>query len=727
MYSEIKKLLLNHKLKEALDKLAEFASSTDNWQIKSEIENLRTTYGFMIQYAAQGVKDPDRKNLYDQLCKNAFAINDKTELQHKLEANNTYLSRKYMSGKNFPMRSYSEIRIELEAMQNEMSIASMIEGESSKEKMKDILKRHQTITDEMFNKTWLPVTWSNEEYQEATEIADSLIISDNDKAFMASAICLSLMHLLDPNKFRFLIHLYMSNNSPAVSQRALVGIVICLHLNEEQIDLSYPNLYDEMELMKDAPHFYDDLYTVILQLILSLDTEVIDKKMRDEIIPSIMKSSAMTEPIKNISEINLDDFTELNPQWKESIEKIKDQIKELDMLRQEGADTNMSTFSQLKRYPFFYEPSHWFYIFGPEIPDIYEMQADTNSNYASFINTLENATDMCNSDKFSLCLTFKTMPNLPIDALSSGLSAQNQILKEQEGTESEKNRRRMESRHFIQDLYRFCKLWGTKNDKIDIFNENMTIWENKQIHDLLEEDEKIKPLADYLFAKGYTTAALLLYLEIIIEDPTNVEAFQKIGYGHILNENYESAIRALETANILEPGNEWTLKNLALCYKKKSNYIKALEYLKEAEKVNPDSISICNQIGQIYIMNDRYADALKYMFKVEYLTKGRTSAQRAIAWCYFMQGKDEEAIKQYKKIIEKPDATAEDWMNLGHVYVVNNDITSGISFYKKANELAKGKSSFYDMFSKDTDMLTSKGVSEEIIWMIPDIVEIGNK
>ena len=726
MYIEIKKLLLNHKLKEALDKLAEFASSTDNWQIKSEIENLKTTYGFMIQYASQGVKDPDRKNLYNQLCKNAFALNDKTELQHKLEANNSYLSRKYMSCKNYPMRSYSNIRLMLEEIQDEMSIASMVDEASSKDKMKDILKRHQAVTDEMFNKTWLPVLWSSEEYQEATSIADSLTISDNDKAFMASAVCLSLMHLPDPNKFRFLIYLYMNCKSPAISQRALVGIVICLHLNEEQIDLSYPNLHEELELMKDAPNFYDDLYTVILQLILSLDTEGIDKKMRDEIIPSIMKSSSMTEPIKDISEINIEDFTELNPQWKDSIEKIKDQIKELDMLRQEGADTNMCTFSQLKRYPFFYEPSHWFCIFGPEIPEIYEMYADTQNNYASFINTLENATDMCNSDKFSLCLTFKTMPSLPVDALNSGLSAQNQILKEQEGTESEKNIRRMESRHFIQDMYRFCKLWGTKNDKIDIFNENMKIWENRQIHDLLEEDEKIKPLADYLFAKGYTTAALLLYLEIIIEDPTNVEAFQKIGYGHILNENYESAIRALETANMLDSGNEWTLKNLALCYRKKGNYIKALEYLKEAEKANPDSINICNQIGQIYIMNDRYDDALKYMFKVEYLTKGRTSAQRAIAWCYFMTGRYEEAIKIYEKVIEKPDATAEDWMNMGHVYMVNNDITSGIRFYKKANELSNRKSSFYDMFSKDTEMLSSKGVSEEIIWMIPDMVAMNN-
>ena len=722
MHIDIKTLLLDHRLKEALDKLTEYASSTDNWQIKSEIENLKTTYGFMIQYAAQGVNDPDRKELYNQLFRNAFAINDRTELQHKLEANNTYLSRKYIANRNYPMHSYSEICMILEGIHDETGIASMLDGEERKTKMKDILKRHQTVIDELFNKIWLPTSWSNEEYQEAMAIADSPLIPDSDKALMASAVCLSMTYLLDPNKFRFLIHLYMNCPNPLISQRALVGLVLGMHINSDAMEYSYPNLFNELELLKDKPYFYSDLYTVILQIILSLNTEDIDKKMRDEIIPSIMKSSNMTEPIKDISDINLEDLTEFNPQWKDSIEKIKDQIKELDMLRQEGADTNMCTFSQLKKYPFFYEPSHWFYIFGENTPEIYEMQTDTQNSYASFIETLRNATDMCNSDKYSLCLTFKTMPSLPVDALSSGLSAQNQILKEQEGTDSAINRRRMESRHFIQDLYRFCKLWGIKNDRNDIFSDDIEVWDNEQILSLLKEDGKIKPLADYLFAKGHTYDTLLLYKDITIDDPTNVEAFQKMGYGHILNENYEMAIKPLETANILDPGNEWTLKNLALCYRKEGDNSKALEFLKEAEAVNPDSINICNQIGQIYIMHKKYDEALKYMFKVEYLTKGRTSAQRAIAWCYFMTGRNDEAISMYAKITEKADAKAEDWMNMGHVYTVKGDIPSGISFYRRAKELTNGETSFYTMFSDDSYMLKSKGVQEDIIYMIPDMV-----
>lgn len=61
-------------------------------------------------------------------------------------------------------------------------------------------------------------------------------------------------------------------------------------------------------------------------------------------------------------------------------------------------------------------------------------------------------------------------------------------------------------------------------------------------------------------------------------------------------------------------------------------------------------------------------------------------------------------------------------MNIGHVYLVNNDIKNAISFYKKANELIDKKSSFYDIFSSDIKTLQSKGVDEDLIYMIPDMV-----
>ena len=724
MYNEIKKLLHNHNMNEALEKLTGFASSTDNWQIKSEIENLRTTYGYMIQYAAQGVNDPERKEMYKKLHREALALNDKTNIQHMLENKDSYVCRKYRYARNNSWPRYSETFMNLEALQNEIIDTETQEEPYRTELKPTLIKKRQFILEKLFDQTWIPLAWSKEDYDGAVSIIESNLIPDNIKALLASAICLSLIYTLDPYKLRLLIFMYMNCKNPVVSQRALVGIMICIYIQNESMVSSYPNLFHEIELMKDNPNFFDDFYTIIIQIILSLETENIDKKMRDEIIPSIMQSSGIMEPIEDVSEINFEDLIEKNPEWRKSIEKINEQIKELDMLRQEGADTNMSTFSQLKKYPFFYEPSHWFCIFSKEVPEVFDMSINKNNKFNPFIKTLEESTDMCDSDKFSLLLTFNSMPDLPIDAMNSGLSMQNKMNDEAGNINNEKSRRHIESRHFIQDLYRFCKLWGHKNDKIDIFSGGISLWENVWIRNIVKENGKLRQLADYLFAKEHIVAAMFSYMDILDDNPTDYEAFQKVGYANILEKNYDSAIKSLSTANILNPGNIWTLKNLAQCYRKKGLNDMALEYLKEAENINPDDLSICNLIGQILISDGKYDEALKYMFKVEYMTKGRTSAQRAIAWCYFMTGRNDKAINMYNKILQKTDANAEDWMNMGHVYIVNGDIRNAVSYYKKANEMLDKTTSFYEIFSSDMEMLQNKGVEKEIIFMIPDMVKI---
>lgn len=722
MYKEIKELLHTHKLKEALEKLSEYASPTDNWQMKSDIESLKTTYGFMMQYATQGMNDPERNEMYNNLLKKAFVLNEKIKIQLLLENGNSYVSQTYRNTRNSQQSGYYEICTKIEELHKELNISDMYDEPYRTELIESQNKRLQFILEELFNKTWTPVIWNEEDYTGALSIIESDKISDNEKALFTSALCLSLIHILDVYKFRLLLHTYLKGKSCVVTQRALVGILIAIYLQDEMIKFAYPNLTDEINLLKENPYFLDDLYTVIIQVILSLETENIDKKMRDEIIPSIMQSTELTSPINEMSDINIEELIEGNPEWRESIEKIKDQIKELDMLRQEGADTNMCTFSNLKNYPFFYEPSHWFYIFSSEVPAIYEMMTDKKNNYAPFIETLQKATDMCNSDRFSLCLTFKSMPNLPLDAMNSGLTAQNKMNEESEGTNSEKKKRQTESRHFIQDLYRFCKLWRNNYyDKIDIFSQGIALWQSTIIRNMIQDSGKLKQLADYLFAKGHVNDAMFSYMDIIDDNPDDYEAFQKIGYVHVLNKDYDKALDSLKKADILSPGDTWTLKNIALCYKKKNRYDLAYEYLKEAEQINPDDLNICTQIGQALITEGIYDEALRYMFKVEYMTKGKTSAQRAIAWCYFMMDRYDKAIEMYNKILDKNDAIAEDWMNTGHVYLVNNDIKSAISFYKKAIELQDKKTSFYEIFSSDIKTLKNKGVDEVLLNMIPDM------
>lgn len=62
MYNDIIEFLDNKRLKEALVQLTALAHEADNWQLSSEIESLQTTYSYMLQYAAQGMEDPNATN-----------------------------------------------------------------------------------------------------------------------------------------------------------------------------------------------------------------------------------------------------------------------------------------------------------------------------------------------------------------------------------------------------------------------------------------------------------------------------------------------------------------------------------------------------------------------------------------------------------------------------------------------------------------------------------------
>ncbi len=51
MYEQIIELLDQRRLKEALIQLQALASEIEDWQLSADIENLDTTYTYMLQYA----------------------------------------------------------------------------------------------------------------------------------------------------------------------------------------------------------------------------------------------------------------------------------------------------------------------------------------------------------------------------------------------------------------------------------------------------------------------------------------------------------------------------------------------------------------------------------------------------------------------------------------------------------------------------------------------------
>ena len=74
MHKDIIQLLDQRRVKEALTQLNALIAETDYWKLKSEAENLQTTYNYMLQYAAQGMEDPEQGKLYRQIVRKGFII-----------------------------------------------------------------------------------------------------------------------------------------------------------------------------------------------------------------------------------------------------------------------------------------------------------------------------------------------------------------------------------------------------------------------------------------------------------------------------------------------------------------------------------------------------------------------------------------------------------------------------------------------------------------------------
>ena len=66
-YKYIVELIEQKRLKEALTQLESFLWQCPDWELRNRLEQLQTSYNFMLQYMKQGIADPERKKLYIKL------------------------------------------------------------------------------------------------------------------------------------------------------------------------------------------------------------------------------------------------------------------------------------------------------------------------------------------------------------------------------------------------------------------------------------------------------------------------------------------------------------------------------------------------------------------------------------------------------------------------------------------------------------------------------------
>lgn len=719
----ITKLVCDKRIKEAIIEIKEFLVNTNDWQLQNKLEEIETSYNYMLDYMRRNLPDPKRTEMQLKLLRDTLSIADQGKLvRTSFESYRPiYVKTREELKESDAQYTLDSILIELESYTENYAVANLIKGEESEERLNEVRKRHEEIQSILFKKIWTTPFWTPEDEETAKKILSSVLISEYDLCLFVSAITLSLTEYFDMRKVMLLFDAYNSENNQ-INQRALVGLAIVFVRYHSRIPF-YPEITARLSLLGENDTFAQELNRVQIQMLLSKDTDKINKKMQEEIIPEMIKNANTHNLRINPDENNEDDF---NPDWAQEIENspLADKLREMSELQMEGADVYMSTFAYQKGYPFFRSINNWFYPFDKQHSLVIKELGDGTGN--SVIDLILESAFFCDSDKYSLLFTMMHIPKAHRDMMTQQLSGQqiDELMNEKNSgsVKALSDKREFISNQYIHNLYRFFKVYPYHNDFIDIFSEPIRINEYPVLRDMMYTPLYLKQVANFLFRKEHYLEAVEVYQILSTMEAGDAEIHQKLGYCYQKTKNFEQALNAYLKADMFKPDNVWTNRHLATSYRVLKNYPKAIAYYKKVEEVQPQNRSLLYNIGSCLVELELFDEAIQYFFKLDFIEPDNLRTWRAIAWCSFMQEKLEQASKYYDKILNK-NGVAPDFLNAGHVVWSMGNMKKAIEYYTKSCELSGSKTLFLDIFNKDKEYLLLNGISEYDIALMYDLIQ----
>ncbi|MDD4107920.1 MAG: hypothetical protein PHH93_04290 [Prolixibacteraceae bacterium] len=725
-YIEVCNSLAERKLKPAFDLLEKMIEESSPGILYDEYRNLEETYHYMLKYTVEGINDPERQKVYRKLIISVFELADKVYEANRMRFSS---SVEYETKRSFKDQFIYELGsyisgLKHSALNSELQSVVKEEKSSAAGNLSAAMKYQQRVK-RLFYHVWFRDNPDPEEFSSLHRFLSDDEIHTAYKSFLISALILSLQRYFDEEKFNLLFDAY-DNKEAEVSQRALVGLLINFYKYDKRLQ-DYPAITGRLKILNEGSDFKQNIERIIIQFIRSKETEKIQKKIRDEIIPEMIKISPN---LKN--KINLDSLMadapgdDKNPEWEEIFKDspgLINKMEEFSELQMEGVDVFMGSFAMLKSFGFFNDVTNWFMPFfadNPQIANVVDLSDPTNH---FFIETLNQAPILCNSDKYSFCFSIQNLPGDSREILVQGMKAEldqfSEIQNSEELVQPGKNLEFI-SNQYIQDLYRFYKLFPGQAALEDIFSWRFDFHNKPVFTEILNEDPKIlRNIAEYYFAKNYFSEAREIYTELLKIEQSG-ELYQKIGYCFQKQGNFDDALDAYLKADLYDLNRLWNLKKIAVCYRNLKQPAKALEYYKIAESVDPENLNIELNIGHCLLELGRFEEALKCYFKVEYLAAENKKVWRPIGWCSFITGKLEQSEKYFMKLIED-EPNKHDYMNMGHVQWSLGRRKEALDYYTKSiGEGGFSEEEFLEVFEEDLPHLVGRGIDRDDVPIMMD-------
>lgn len=710
--------LMDKRLSNAIEILEQLYVQRPSLMGHGEFEAIKTDYQLMVEFMGRGFSDSHRESLYSSLLQRLYRVTADLEISWRCRNVSAYVnSFRVIDHLN---TSHDFIRTVLEAFVSDIAMLSLQPEETREQKTAELYERHHSFMNRLFNALWTSCQWTDDDCTFYTELLLSPTVVSTDQQVIVSAISLGAMNQFDINKLKTLVNVYQKATDEHVRQRALVGWVLSVF---EGMDI-FPEQDAIVRKLCENPAITKELLTLQIQFFYSKDAEKDNDKIQRDIMPDIMRNSNLTIGRLGIMEKEEDTIESILHQDADEkrMEQLEEKVRKMMDMQKQGSDIYFGGFSQMKRFPFFSDMVNWFtpfYLNHPALRSVINKLGDTK-----FLNTLMERSNFCESDRYSFAFALEqVISQLPSDIKEvMGSDVALGPLAESDDREDAISIRRT----YLQDLYRFFRLYPTAKDFINPFEDNgksdfvadTFFFTYKSFMGTGLDDVKLR-LALHLYKHKQMMELAELLTTFQSDDPRYAIL---MGYTNIDMGKAEFAYQFFDYALKAEPDNQWALKGKARAALDNEDYITAEEVYSKLLKLKPNHKTYTMNRCVALLKLGRTSEVREELFRLDYQYPDDMNVKRILAWAMLSDNSLDKASQLYDTLLTSNPAH-EDYLNAGYCQWAMGNIQKAVALFREW--LAKsGKSAeqLLNEFRSDEETLSMYNISETDCFLMLSLV-----
>ena len=674
----------------------------------SELEAVKNDYQLMVDYMERGFTDDKRASLYLSLLQRLYRVAADLEISWRCKNVIVYVDAFRIS--DHLNTSHDFIRSVLESFVSDVAMLSLLPEAERTEKAKDLYDRHQVFVNRLFNTLWTSCQWSDDDCAFYTGLMLSPMVDVVDQQLLVSAVTLGAMNQFDINKFKALTTVYQQSTDERVRQRALVGWVLSVF---EGMDI-FPEQDEIIRKLCENKDTIRELYTLQIQFFYSQDTEKDNEKLQRDIMPYLVDGSNITIGRLGIVEKEEDSLENILNQDAEDkrMEQMEEKVRKMMEMQKQGSDIYFGGFRQMKRFPFFNDLANWFtpfYIDHPALRTTIERIGQPN-----ILQTITNQGNFCESDKYSLAFAMESIINQIPGNIKEMMGSEGVF--DPMGTTLDKSNPTYICRAYIQDLYRFFRLYRSSNELINPFIDNHKssfvadtfFFVYKSFIGTGLDEYKMR-LALYLYKHKNMDKLVELMSTFHVED-ANYNIL--MGYINLYFGKPDVAYQIFNMVLQEDTENQWALKGMARAAMDCEDYDTAEHTYSQLLRLEPDNINYAVKRCVTLLKTERYAEAREELFRLDYQYPDNMNVKRVFAWTMLLDKSLDKASQLYDLILSDAPM-AEDYLNSGYCWWAKGNIGQAKNSFQAWITMTKGnKDRLLEEIRNDQKVLDLYGITE---------------